>query len=119
VTACALADSAPAKKTATVPGMGGRDLCKQNFDAYRDRIKANSDDGAAWKELRVCSDLLKRWGEAGAIAQGAVDRGVKRPEAYHIIGLAHYHTKDYTSAVDDFKESIRLKDDQAPVYFQL
>ena len=41
------------------------------------------------------------------------------PEPHLILGLAHYHTKDYNAAVDDFKESIRLKDDQAMVYFQL
>src|SRR3954471_9253852 len=55
---------APTPST-TVPGMGGKELCKQNFDEYRDRIKQNSSDSEAWQELRVCSDLLKRWGEAG------------------------------------------------------
>lgn len=109
----------PAKASTPATPPSGKDLCKQNFDEYRDRIKQNPDDNTAWQELRVCSDLLKRWGEAGAIASAAIDRGVKRPEAYLIVGLAHYHTKDYNAAVDDFKESLKIKEDQAMVYFQL
>src|SRR6266853_1729842 len=65
-----------------------RDLCKQNFDVYRDRLRKSPDDTGAWAELRVCADLLKRWGEAGAIAQASVDRNVQRYEPHLILGQA-------------------------------
>ena len=73
----------------------GKDMCKQNFDEYRDKIKTNPDDEKAWQELRVCADLLKRWGESGAIASAAIERGVVRAEPHLILGMAHYRMKDY------------------------
>src|SRR5580765_3521198 len=76
---------APAKKDAS-----GRGLCEENFGLYRERLHKNPDDAAAWQELRVCAELLKRWGEAGAIATAAIDHGVKRPEPHMILGMAHY-----------------------------
>ena len=97
----------------------GKELCKQNFDVYRARLSKNPNDAGAWQELRVCTDLLKRWGEAGLIASDAIDKKVQRPEPHFILGLAHYHTKEYPQAVEEYKEAIRLKDDQALFYFQL
>jgi tetratricopeptide (TPR) repeat protein len=100
------------------PG-GERDLCKQNFNEYRDRLRKSPDDGQAWSELRVCADLLQRWGEAGAIAGSLLEHGVNRYEPHLILGQAYYHAKDYTHAADEFKEAVRLKDDLAMGYFQL
>jgi tetratricopeptide (TPR) repeat protein len=99
--------------------ISGKDLCKQNFAEYKTRLTKNPDDAAGWQELRVCSDLLKRWNEAALIAQDAVERKVQRPEPHLLLGLAHYRSKDFAKAVDEFQESIRLKDDQAIAYFQL
>jgi tetratricopeptide (TPR) repeat protein len=111
--------AAAADAPAATPATSGRDLCKQNFDIYRDRLRKDPNDGAAWRELRVCADLLKRWGEAAAIASAAVEKNVKRPEPHQILGHAYYYAKDYPHALEEFKESVRLKDDQAHVYFQL
>jgi tetratricopeptide (TPR) repeat protein len=97
----------------------GRDLCKQNFTEYKTRLTKDPADAAGWQELRVCSDLLKRWNEAALIAQDAIDRKVERPEPHLLLGIAYYRSKDYAKAVDEFQESIRLKDDQAIAYFQL
>jgi tetratricopeptide (TPR) repeat protein len=96
----------------------GKELCKQNFDIYRDKLRKDPNDGAAWSELRVCADLLKRWGEAAAIASGAVEK-VRRPEPHQILGQAYYYAKDYPHALEEFRESVKLKDDQAMVYFQM
>src|SRR4051812_48186645 len=92
---------------ASTPPSGGKTLCKDGFESYKDRLRKNPDDAAAWSELRVCADLLKRWGEAGAIAQAALDKNVKRPEPHLILGLAYYRAKDYPHAVDEYQEAIR------------
>ncbi len=113
-TGAALAAETPAAAPHTE-----KDLCKQNFDVYRDRLRKNPDDGGAWAELRVCADLLKRWGEAGAIAEASIERKVQRYEPHLILGQAYYHAKDYPHAVDEYKEAVRLKNDQAMIYFQL
>jgi tetratricopeptide (TPR) repeat protein len=97
----------------------GRGLCDENFGNYRETLHRDPDDSQAWQELRVCAELLKRWGEAGAIATAAIDRGVRRPEPHMILGMAHYRLKDYNAALDDFKDAIKLKDDNAMAYFQL
>src|SRR5689334_16658006 len=83
----------PPKSAANAPTTG-RGLCEENFDLYREKLHKDPDDAKAWQELRVCADLLKRWGEAGAIATSAIDHGVKRPEPHIILGMAHYKTKD-------------------------
>src|SRR5262245_25415252 len=97
----------------------GKELCKQNFETYRDRLLKTPTDSSVWQELRVCADLLKRWNEAALIASAVLEKKVERPEPHLILGFAYYNAKDYSRAVDELKESIRLKDDQAPAYFQL
>jgi len=109
--------SVPSKKAATSPS--GKNVCKDNFDSYKDTLRKSPDDARTWSELRVCADLLKRWGEAGAIAQAAIDKKVERPEPHLILGQAYYQSKDYPHAVDEFQESIRLKNDHAQAYFYL
>jgi tetratricopeptide (TPR) repeat protein len=103
----------------TAAETGGKDLCKQNFDVYRQKLKQNPNDASAWQEMRVCADLLKRWGEAGAISQAILESNINRYEPHLILGQAFYHAKDYSHAVDEYKEAIRLKDDLAMLYFQL
>jgi len=112
----AAAEKAPKSLAA---GSSGRGLCDENFGNYRERLHKDPNDTAAWQELRVCAELLKRWGEAGAISTAAIERGIQRPEPHMILGMAHYRMKDYASALDDFKEAVRIKDDQAIAYFQL
>jgi tetratricopeptide (TPR) repeat protein len=97
----------------------GKDLCKQNFDQYKTALRKDPNDTRSWAELRVCADLLKRWGEAGAIASAALEKGVKRPEPHLILGHAYFQSKDFSHAIDEFRESVRLKDDQAQAYFYM
>jgi tetratricopeptide (TPR) repeat protein len=99
--------------------ISGRELCKQSFDGYKAQLAAHPNDSAAWQELRVCADLLKRWTEAAAIAQAAIDNHVERPEPYFIVGLSHYAAKEYSEAADSYREAIRLNGSQAVYFFQL
>ena len=108
-----------ASSKAAVAAASGKDLCKRNFDAYKDRLRKDPEESAGWAELRACADLLKRWGEAGAIASAAIEKKVRRPEPHLILGQAYYYAKDYPHAIDEYKEAIRLKDDQAQAYFYL
>jgi tetratricopeptide (TPR) repeat protein len=116
---CAAAAVAAPPRPAASGLNDGRDLCRNNFSAYKERLAKNPDDAQSWQELRVCTDLLRRWNQAAAIANEAVENKSDRPEPHLILGLAHYHAKEYAQAVDEFKEAIRRKDDQAMYYFQL
>src|SRR3954468_3923168 len=109
--------AAPASPPATANP--GRALCRDNFGVYKERLGKDPNDTQAWQELRVCSDLLRRWNEAAAIADAAVAKKSTRPEPHLILGLSHYHAKEYAQAVDEFKEAIRRDDKQAMYYFQL
>src|SRR4029077_14894216 len=97
----------------------GKDLCKQNFDAYLGLLRKGTDDAKTWAEFRVCTDLLKRWPDAGMVAEEALQTNPNLPDAHLILGMAHYHAKEYAQAVDELKESIRLKNDQPVASFQL
>src|SRR5882762_5280813 len=97
----------------------GKDLCKQNYDAYMGMLRKGTEDAKTWAEFRACTDLLKRWPDAGQVAEEALQTNPNLPDAHLILGIAHYHAKEYAPSVDEFKESIRLKNDQPIAYFQL
>ncbi len=99
--------------------LAGKDLCKQNFDAYKERLRKNPEDAEGWSELRVCADLLKRWGEAGAIASAAIEKKINRAEPHLILGQAYYQAKDFAHAIDEFQEAVRIKGDLAQAYFYM
>jgi len=80
--AAALA-AAPARQTSAADA--GRDLCRTNFSVYKERLTKNTEDAAAWQELRVCSDLLRRWNEAAVIASEAIDKKSDRAEPHLIL----------------------------------
>ena len=43
----------------------GKELCKQNYDAYMGLLRKGTDDAKTWAEFRACTDILKRWPDAG------------------------------------------------------
>jgi tetratricopeptide (TPR) repeat protein len=96
-----------------------RDVCKDNYDTYKDLLSKHAEDDKTWPVFRACTDLLKRWPEAALVASDALQKKHDLPEAHLILGMAHYHAKEYTQAIDEYKESIRLKNDQAIAYFQM
>lgn len=110
---------APLSSKSARKTLAGKDLCKQNFDSYKDRLRKDPEDTEAWSELRLCADLLKRWGEAGAIASAAIEKKVNRAEPHLILGQAYYQAKDFPHAIDEFQEAVRIRGDMAAAYFYM
>jgi tetratricopeptide (TPR) repeat protein len=97
----------------------GEELCQKSWNSYKERLKKNPADDAAWMEFRVCAGELKRWNEAVEVALEARHKNPDRPEPHLLLGLAQMQQRNYERAVDHFDESIRLKHDQPLAYFQM
>jgi len=101
------------------PEVSGADLCRKNFDSYKDRLAKNPDDGQGWAEFRACVSELKRWNEGQEVASIGIQQRPQRFEPHLILGIALLHGKEYQKACDEFQTATELKPDQAQPFYYL
>ena len=100
-------------------GAKEEDLCKENYAEYKGRVLQNPTNDEAWTELRVCTNRLKRWGEASAVATEALKKNSDVPQAHLLLGIAHLHAREYEPAAAQFREATRSKQNSALPYYYL
>jgi tetratricopeptide (TPR) repeat protein len=114
LSAVLLSAGGPAASAADSP----RDYCKDHYDSFKGLIAKNPRDSSAWKELRLCTDELHRWNTVSEVCTGALAKADNIPQAHLMLGLAHFHMKEYTQAIDELDKAIALKsDDPLPYYY--
>ncbi|HVO32690.1 MAG TPA: tetratricopeptide repeat protein, partial [Elusimicrobiota bacterium] len=95
------------------------ELCKQEFDGYKQKLAKTPEDNQLWTEFRACVIELKRWNDGADIGADAIKSHPELWQPHLLIGIAHFHMKEYQQAVDEFKEATRLKSDEPLPHYYL
>ncbi len=95
------------------------DLCKMAFGDYKTKLTKNPLDEASWSEFRACVIELKRWHEGAEVSALAAQSHPELWQPHLLIGIGHFHMKEYPQAVDEFKEAARLKNDEPLPHYYL
>ena len=109
----------PSNPSSATESSTGKDLCKKNFDSYKESLTKNPDDDKTWTQFRICVAELKRWHDGQEVATTGIQQRPQQPEAHLILGIALLHSKEYQKAVDEFHTASQLKSDQPQPYYYL
>ncbi len=97
----------------------GKDVCKKNFDSFKELLAKNPHDEATWNQLRVCTNELKRWNEAASIASDALAKDANIADAHLVLGITELHAKVYPKAAEEFRQASTLNSEKPAPYYYL
>lgn len=87
--------------------------------ALRQRVTSNPDDISARVRLAALLDSQGDSSEGEDVLRAALQRGHKKPEVFHALGMLYLHNEQYTAAVYAFEAEIKLAPDSFPARLNL
>ncbi len=87
------------------------------LSAYRKISEINPDDSQALYKAGLINIQAGELNKAEQLADSLQKRFVKRPEGYRLKGIICYHKKNYSAAVTELQNSIKIQPDLEAYYF--